>query len=142
MSNFPVLDPPRILLHVIIPGEPHSWERVGTGKFGQRYNTNEKQQDNFRWHLKAAAPTLKPNGNVRLGIKLIFCSGDQPVRKRGTLCSSLQYRKDYDNLAKFIGDAGNGIIWEDDSQIDKAEIEVVRMAGQPSTEILVYELPS
>lgn len=45
-----------------------------------------------------------------------------PIPKREFFTSP---RDDYDNVLKAIGDAGNGILWDDDGQIAKAEIECV-----------------
>jgi Holliday junction resolvase RusA-like endonuclease len=36
---------------------------------------------------------------------------------------------DYDNLAKMIGDAGNGILWKDDAQIVRADISKILGVG-------------
>lgn len=50
---------------------------------------------------------------------------------------------DFDNLAKGIADAGNGVLWHDDSQIAAFTIEKVRAAqGEAErTEVMVWSLP-
>ena len=47
-------------------------------------------------------------------------------------------KPDIDNMLKFVMDAGNNVIWYDDSQIFKVEMEKVYSLS-PRTEIIVEE---
>jgi len=155
--TFPPLEPPRILLHVIIPGQPHAQERARTsgfirtktGKFIPRfYDPNSDEKETFRWQLKAACPTLKPDLHARLGIRLTVWTGlrtapdedcdnflkhymdsmsppKQPKRKKG--------RPAVDLSKSFA-------VWGNDNQVDEAYVRIRRGAANPKVEILVYEL--
>lgn len=46
-------------------------------------------------------------------------------------------RRDIDNLCKAVLDACNGILWEDDSQVSRAELEREVDAERPGIEIMV-----
>ena len=153
MSNFPVLDPPRILLHVSIPGQPISWERVGWAR-GRSYNPNYKAKNTFLWQLKAACPILRPDCVNRLGVKFDFWTGktdawdedidnfvkfyldaltpEKPKRRKG------QKPWEYERLIAEVMKTAYGP-WADDRQIDKLDAEVHRSAPSPKTEILVFE---
>lgn len=59
-------------------------------------------------------------------IKLEFHCGSEGRKKP----------RDYDNMAKTVGDAGNKVVWKDDSQITLCKgIEVFRHCPNPHTTI-------
>jgi Holliday junction resolvase RusA-like endonuclease len=128
-----------ILLNVRIPGEPVVWKRHGG--FGARsFDRNRDAKNSLRWQVKAAAPAQKINPDARLGIRIVFWSQRHPVRKHGVIASAMSFREDLDNFAKHVFDAMNGLIWNDDSQVDEAELKVHRMAEIAATDITVWEL--
>lgn len=49
-------------------------------------------------------------------------------------------RADLDNLAKLVLDAGNGVLWRDDSQIVELELVKHDRARMPRTVIRVFSL--
>lgn len=51
-----------------------------------------------------------------------------------------KYRQDFDNCLKVLNDACNGILWDDDSMIDEANIKIVHPAEQDKIEICITEL--
>jgi len=158
--TFPPLEPPRILLHVTIPGQPHVQQRArvsGTiwSKKGKRfvprfYDPNSEEKKTFQWQLKAACPTLKPELHARIGIRLDIWTAKHNAAK-----------EDCDNFLKFVMDAlsppkpkrkrkkGEPPIdlskyfaaWGNDNQVDEAYVRIWRGALNPKVEIFVYELP-
>jgi Holliday junction resolvase RusA-like endonuclease len=116
------------LLHVRIPGEPHSWERVGWNR-GRSFDPNREAKKAFQWQVKAASPNLRP-ATDRLAVILTVWTKKGRVKTAG----------DCDNFLKFCLDALNGLVWMDDSLIDDARVIVHRGALEPATEILVWEL--
>ena len=145
--NFPILEPPRVLLHVIIPGEPHTWQRVGWSR-GRSYDPNSENKQAFQWHLRAACPTLKPDCINRLGLRLIVWTGKMDA-----------WNQDADNFLKAYMDflsptapprrhkhkmqipvENQFAVWGNDRQVDEAYVRVHRGSATPKIEILVYEL--
>jgi Holliday junction resolvase RusA-like endonuclease len=83
-------------------------------------------EDALGWTLRAAMKGRAPlDGLIRLDVQF-FCKTHR--------------RLDFDNLAKLVGDAGNGIVWQDDSQIVDGRIKVERGATNPRTELTVYAI--
>ena len=146
--SFPPLEPPRILLHVIIPGQPHAQQRHRWSR-GRIYDPSSEDKEAFQWQLKAACPTLKPELHARLGIRLIVWTAKHSTQE------------DNDNFLKFYQDAlsppkskhkrkkGESIdlskyfaAWGNDNQVDESYVRVRRGAANPKVEILVYEIPA
>jgi Holliday junction resolvase RusA-like endonuclease len=146
--NFPPLEPPQILLNVIIPGEPNCQQRHRWGR-GRIYDPSEGDKKIFHGQLQAACPKLKPNLTARIGVRLkVWTTG-----KRKT-------QEDVDNFLKFYMDsmsppklprARKGhpwdlsrffAVWGNDNQVDEVYVRVWRVTLQPKVEILVYVLPS
>jgi Holliday junction resolvase RusA-like endonuclease len=117
------------ILHVTIPNyKLPAWERVGWSA-GRARDVQKEAKRTFQWQIRAAASGLKVSTG-RLGVILevwILANG----KRSG----------DADNFFKFVGDAGQGMIWEDDGQIDDARVIVHRGALAPRVELLVWELP-
>lgn len=117
----------RLLINAIFPGEPAS---KGRPRVTRRGTFTPKEtlaaQEKLQWELKAIAPRLKPDATSRFGIQIVF--------------STKSFRKDWDNLSKLIMDAFNGKIWSDDSQIDEADVRMLRGALVPSTHFVCYKI--
>lgn len=145
--NFPPLEPPRILLHVLIPGQPHCQQRHRWGR-GRIYDPSEEDKKIFRGQLQAAVPRLKPDLHARMGIRLTVWTA-----KTG------DSREDNDNFLKFYMDALSPpqlprrpkgappwdmtrffAVWANDTQVDETYVRIWRGSIQPRIEILVYEL--
>src|SRR5271168_22214 len=84
---------PRVLLHVEIPGHPHTWERVGWSR-GRSYDPNSEAKSRFLWQLKAACPGLRPDLVSRIGVKLEIWTAKTDA-----------WNEDIDNFTKFYLDA-------------------------------------
>jgi Holliday junction resolvase RusA-like endonuclease len=106
--------------------EPYPWPRTRTGRSGNHYlpKTYLAYRDLVAMHLRAAY-----RGDPELG----------PVRLVLGFYRSTKRKADVDNLAKTILDAGNGIVWADDSQILELVAEI-SYRSEPSVEILAYTL--
>lgn len=119
------------IYHVIIPGTPHSWQRVGRSRTGQAFTPRETKE--AKTIIARAFQHAYPGCSAepltgRLGVRLLFF-----LRTRG--------QQDIDNLAKTVLDAGNGVIWRDDSQIDLLDVEIVCQPNEePCTELHVFAL--
>ena len=88
----------------------------GRPRFGQGHAYTPERTDTFentvRWLLRQQKV---PKLEGRIAIDVIFW-----VRIDNS---------DYDNYAKAIGDAGNGICWKDDKQIKDARIRVMKASA-------------
>jgi Holliday junction resolvase RusA-like endonuclease len=150
--TLPPLEPPRILLHVRIPGEPVAQMRAKAGgsRFNKKmrliprfYDPNEKDKEDFQWQIKAAVPTLRPVVRTRLGIFIEIWSAKPPVQKRINRkpTGEFRYVTDWDNYGKFYCDALKGMAWDDDCWIEDGRVVLHRQALEPAVKIMVWELP-
>lgn len=116
------------ILRLEIPDvEPLPWPRTRTSKAGRHYlsRTYLAYRDLVATHLGAAH-----RGELEAG----------PLRVVLGFYRSSRRKADVDNLAKSVLDAGNGTVWEDDSQILELVAEIRHRAKAPAIEILVYRL--
>ena len=120
------------LLNVTVLGEPIAKTRprfvrsLDLPNRGVRtYSDQADKQKQFQWYIRCLAPKFKIQGKeVKLSIELVFNATSKLV--------------DIDNLAKFVLDAGNGFLWEDDRQIEKLVARLNRVDRDPSVEIVLY----
>jgi Holliday junction resolvase RusA-like endonuclease len=105
-----------------VPGEPVPWQRVARGRGGRAYVPEETAdyQQSIAIHALQA--------------RQLFAVGKTPwpmdARYKVELTvvrSPRARRSDLDNYAKTVGDGANGVVWDDDSQID--EWRIVRAVG-------------
>jgi Holliday junction resolvase RusA-like endonuclease len=93
------------LLVFVVAAPPVPWQRTQT-KGGQRFTPKRQRAYQELVALHAAMALTR-----------------KPWPTRGTFAVELDVytqdarRRDLDNFAKTVGDACNGVIWEDDSQI-------------------------
>ena len=86
--------------------------------------------------VKAWAKTVAQVANIHMMGKDLFT---------GNISVELQFflpdkrRKDWDNLAKNVMDAMNGIVYKDDSQVTMATIEKAWDKNEPGVYVLVTE---
>jgi len=90
------------------------------------YMTKEGKdlKEQYKWELLSQKPKLL-TGELEVNMKLYF----KDKRKR-----------DIDNFNKLILDAGTGILWEDDSQIQKLVIEKFIDKNNPRIELTVSRI--
>ncbi len=127
-------------LSISLPGTPKTKLRPRFARRKGRVNTFDPQSEDketVRWQLKARLGAWEPfSGPVTLSMICIF--GVPKSRKRkGEVFHMV--KPDLDNLVKWIGDVGNGILWEDDRQI--VSISAVKIYGvDPRTVITVSKV--
>jgi len=121
-------------LRIVIPGEPVAQGRPKIGRWasndGRSGVTARDPAKSRNW--KAFAMDYFEQELERLGHPVPFARQGEPVELLVSAffsCPKSDHRKlprperpklgrpDYDNLAKIVGDAGNGVLWHDDAQI-------------------------
>lgn len=92
-----------VIVDLMIPGEPQAAPRPKAARAGGVYYPGDyKENRDATAMLFKSKRKRKAAGQVRLDVWFV---------------RSDRRRKDADNLLKLILDAGNGILWEDDSQV-------------------------
>jgi Holliday junction resolvase RusA-like endonuclease len=99
-----------------IPGAPMPWKRAGSNG-AQRFTPDDMaaRKELVRWAAHVAK--VRPfDGPVRLDVVAVFAPpASMSPAKRTALCGApVTKRPDFDNLAKLIADALEGIAYEDD----------------------------
>lgn len=103
------------------PGKPLTKQRHRKGKGGRMYAPDAAEE-------KATGLILKRN---------------VPEPYRGAVCLVVAFYlpdrtiKDFDNLIKHVADAGNGILWLDDSQVTRATQIVELDRDNPRTVVMI-----
>ncbi len=116
-------------LALTIPGEPVAKERPRMNRTTGNVYTPKKTRDaekDLGWALKLAGARV--DASSRYGVYLTF---------------RVSKKIDIDNALKLVLDAGNGIVWKDDIQVDEVSIRVVRNCKPSSvgTDIAIVPLP-
>jgi Holliday junction resolvase RusA-like endonuclease len=120
-----VPDTRELLLDLQINGEPTPKTRVRFGK-GRAYTTPNVLAAEREIEILARQQVKTPaRGPVALHVD--FYMGN--ARK-----------VDWDNLAKLVCDALNGIVWDDDSQIVRADVGKFVDRAKPRVEMTVWRL--
>jgi len=132
-----------------VPGEPRG---KGRPKFARRGNfvktyTDAKTasyEDQIRFYaLKAMGDTKAIQGAVRVFINIrMSVPKSYSVKRRETCLSGSEKplkKPDWDNVAKSICDAMNGIVYGDDTQIVEAHV-TKQYAAQSEVIVLVQEV--
>ena len=116
---------------ITLLGEPKSTQSIYKytcrGTFGSMYmtKTGKDLKTDYQWQMKAQWKKKPTKRYLRLDIGIYF----------GT-----KRRSDWDNFHKLSMDAGSGIIWEDDSQIQEATVKKLYDKNNPRIEIEVHEM--
>lgn len=127
----------------VIPGKPCAWQRArSNGKV--RFDSPEQAQNKATIkQIGAAAMDGRPplEGPLEVHVSAFWLYPKSMSKKRrGTYGSHFHTsRPDGDNLAKLVGDALNGIVWRDDSQIVTLQV-TKRYAIHQQTVIRVQPL--
>ena len=133
-------------INIVIKGKPKPQQRHRHTKRGFTYDPSKSDKKDFLALIHAEAPKQPLKGD--LSIKVVF--GMPYVKKHyrtGKYSGELKpnpphaytNKPDIDNLLKFVMDAGNNVIWYDDSQIWKVEMEKI-YTEHPLTSIEIKEL--
>lgn len=139
-----------VSLRVEIPGPPFALMRARIGRRGRFARMYDPEQ-NTSWkgaaavHMLAArqAAGVQPlAGPISLTVVAYFPCPKTDERKRKPCPERWSMsQKDADNILKAVGDAGNGVLWNDDRQVVNASVQK-RIAAQgqpPRTLVLVCE---
>lgn len=117
-------------LTVDIPGPPVSWHRAVA--YGGKRLTPAKQRT-YQAHVRACAMRSRamhqspPPMNARMRVTVLFCAAT-----RG--------KRDVDNAAKTALDACNGVLWDDDSQVDVLVVERLEPDAKRARLVMVVEV--
>lgn len=111
-----------------VPGNPRSWKRAARGK-GRTYVDPDSAM--YRNLVVLAAVAARPDGWDRS--RRFFLSLEFANATRG--------RIDASNVTKQVEDALNGILWDDDSQIDELHVKRLWTHDDPGLRVTVFVLP-
>ena len=101
-------------IDIKIKGKPKPQKRHRHTKKGFTYDPSSKDKKDFIAQLQFL-PYVKKH--YRTGKFSKELKPNPPI--------SYRIKPDIDNLLKFVMDAGNGVLWKDDSQIYKVDMEKV-----------------
>lgn len=109
-----------------IAGKPIAWKRVGVNK-GRFFDRQAKERQSFQWRLKSAFNKCPTEAPIVLSCIFSFAlpKNASKVKRMALLGAFHEGRPDVDNLAKFVNDAAQGILWRDDSQVVRLTVEKV-----------------
>lgn len=132
-------------IKIIIKGKPKAQQRHRHTKRGFVYDPSKKDKDDMIVLMRSKAPKTpftKPIGlYLRFNmpyVKKHYRTGKFSNQLKPNLSTSYKIKPDIDNMLKFVMDAGNGLLWKDDSQIYRVDMEKC-YAREGSTEILIVE---
>jgi len=113
-----------------IPGKPVGKAR--TRRKGDSYfkdDTNEAYEHSIGWIASEAWNAAPTAGPVSLTIKCVMpIPGSWSLKKTKAALDGLvpaDCKPDWDNAGKMVSDALNHIVWRDDKQVVKANVEKV-----------------
>jgi Holliday junction resolvase RusA-like endonuclease len=123
-------------IEIQIPGKPLAQKRpkfrLGRNKQGRTipmaYNSQDTEAGKFMHRLLAAVRHIDPKWMPVAGaveLDLVFempIPASTPRRKAVLMEASITRhtkKPDLDNLCKFVKDCATGVLWNDDSQVDK-----------------------
>lgn len=113
-------------MRIKIEGRPIAWKRAGVSK-GRFFDRQAKERAAFQWELKK--DFRKPPTSSPINLSCVFSfripKSLSKAKRMAFLGKPHKSRPDADNLAKWIGDCGNDVLWLDDSQIAKLSIEKI-----------------
>ena len=118
-------------MKIILLGKPRStggiYKNAVIRGFVHRYMSNEgkKLKESYQWQAKSQWKGKPLEGDVEVNIIIYF--GD----KR---------KNDWDNFHKISMDALTGVVWVDDSQIQKATVIKAYDKQNPRIEITIEEV--
>jgi Holliday junction resolvase RusA-like endonuclease len=120
------------MITIILQGEPKSTQNIYKatcrgGIFASVYMSVQGKtiKESYQWQAKSQYRKATLKGNLEVIIRLYF----------GT-----KRKCDWDNFHKLSCDALTGIVWEDDSQIQRATVEKYYDKKSPRIEIEIYDI--
>jgi Holliday junction resolvase RusA-like endonuclease len=131
----------------IIPGDPKPKKRPKVYRWST-VNPSKEDEESVASYFKQlpACPKIPLQGQIRVQFKFFIRPPKATPKWKWKYINQnfLQPNKspDLDNYVKFILDALNGILWEDDRFIVEIHSAKYYTQIEPRTEILVSELPA
>lgn len=142
-------------LSFTIPGEPVAKGRPRASVHGGvvRMRTPEKTvsyEAQVKWFALQAMESVDSMGRlllanqpISLSVRAVFGIPKGWSKRRVAACAEIPEfcvkRPDADNIAKIIGDALNGVVWGDDSQVARIALEKV-YGDKPRVDVTVESL--
>ena len=125
---------------ISLPGDPITKMRPRFARKKWKVRTFDQQseeKETVRWKLKARMMNRYPTeGPLALSLVCVF---HRPASRTKLKEIFHSVKPDLDNLIKWIGDVGNGILWYDDKQI--VSIAATKIYGEhPRTIITVSKV--
>lgn len=137
-----------MVLTITIPGEMRGKgrPRFGTAGGQARAFTDSKTRNAEAWVRSRAAdawvgaPLVGPI-TLQMSIGVAVPASWSKRKRADALAGAIwpTSKPDLDNVLKLVGDALNGIVWQDDKQIVRAEV-VRRYVEPPQTVLMVAEV--
>lgn len=120
-----------LILDVTVPGNPIPKGRPRVGRNGHTITPARTAAAEHRvgWLVKAALAGYGGPDGARYAVEVRFCERRQPGQEA-----------DADNCQKLIGDALNGVVWLDDTQVVEWHVWMERDASRPRTELRIFRL--
>ena len=132
-------------LKLSIKGSPKAQKRHRHTKRGFTYDPSKGDKKDFLALMHAEAPKQPLKGDISLKVtfgmpyvKKHYRTGKYSGELKPNPPLAYTNKPDIDNMLKFVMDAGNNVVWYDDSQIWKVEMEKV-YSEIPSTTIEIEE---
>lgn len=137
-----------LTIRVEIPGPPHAQMRprtrvvaVGGRKpFAQVYDAPESRswKGSAQVHMQQAMDGMPAlTCPVRIRILAVFELPASKHRKSPHPRTHYVGQKDWENVAKAVCDAGNGVLWVDDRQVARAEVRCIVGAQGEAPRIVI-----
>ena len=133
------------VLHFKVKGKPKAQKRHRHTKRGFTYDPSASDKRDFLALIHSKAPKTPIYGGIYLKVTFSLPYPKKHLRT-GKFSGQLKpnaptiytNKPDIDNMLKFIMDTGNGVLWHDDSQIWKVDVEKLYSLS-PETEIYIEE---
>ena len=132
-------------IEITIKGSPKAQKRHRHTKAGFTYDPSKSDKNDFLTLIHAKAPKQPLKGDISLKVtfgmpfvKKHYRTGKYSGELKPNPPLAYTNKPDIDNMLKFVMDAGNNVIWYDDSQIWKVEMEKI-YTEHPSTWIKIEE---
>ena len=111
-----------------LSGKPQSTQHLyGVSRIGYRYMKPEARETKEAYAWEARAQWNAPLLRKRLAVRFDLYFPDARIR-------------DIDNYHKIALDALNGVVWEDDKQIQDLRTVIKEASGDPRIEIIISEI--
>ncbi len=118
-----------MIVDCVIPGKPQPKQRARRGAGGRWYTPQATRA--FERSCAVICAWFRPSDwplDARYSVRLVLYFADRR-------------RRDLDNVCKSVLDGCNGVLWDDDSQVDSVDVRREYDKARPRTQITVEVLP-